>query len=201
LQKVLHSQNNGINFNTARDEYVSAWFVADEPALSRDNVFPRVGDYGVRPVFVGPAGDGVWLVNFKLPPGLSPGWQPVHVSASQSGWSNEIAIAVDMPAVCGRLRVRRACDGVNWRNGRAPLQNGRVSLWISGLPANADLNNVRVYLGPARLIPDYLQPEPDPEGYRQLNARLPRTAESGAADLVVRFGDAESDAFPFVLDD
>jgi uncharacterized protein (TIGR03437 family) len=64
---------------------------------------------------------------------------------------------------------------------------------------NADLNNSRVYLGPARLTPDYLQAEPDSSGYRQLNARLPRTIEPGSADLVVRFGDVESNAFPFVL--
>jgi hypothetical protein len=56
-----------------------------------------------------------------------------------------------------------------------------------------------VYFGPARLTPDYLQPEPDSEGYRQLNARFPRTAEPGTADLVVRFGERECPGFPFVL--
>ena len=199
LQRVLHSQNHGINFNAARDEYISAWFLSGQPALCCDIVFAQVGDYGARPMYLTQVGERAWQMNFKLPPGLCPGWQPVRVSTSESGWSNALEIALDVSTTCGALHVKGACDGAKYSFGRAELQSGWITLWVSGLPVNADLNNVRVYLGTARLTPDYLQAEPDSSGYRQVNARLPRTIEPGSADLVVRFGDVESNAFPFVL--
>jgi tRNA (mo5U34)-methyltransferase len=195
LQMALHSQNNGINFSSARDEYVSAWFLSDE-ALTRDSIFPEIGGYGVKPIYAARVGDNRWQINVKLPPGLPAGWQQMRIRTANSLFSNPIPIAIDVPVSTESLHVKSAYDSVDWKMGRVEMKNGRVTLWVSGLPSNADLNNVRVDLGPARLTLDYLQAEPDGEGYRQVNARLPRTVETGAASLVVSFGGVESNTFP-----
>ncbi|MCC6589527.1 MAG: DUF1698 domain-containing protein [Bryobacterales bacterium] len=199
LQLALHSQNNGINFSTRHDEYVSAWLLSSRHDLNRDNVYPEICGYGVRPIYVALVGENRWQINFKLPPGLPAGWQDLRVRLNDTPFSNPVALAVDVPATASNLHLKSACDGVDWTTGRVLYEHGRVTLWVSGLPANADLHNVRVYLGAARLTPDYLQPEPDREGYRQINARFPRTLEPGAADLTVCLGETGSNHFPMVV--
>ena len=202
LQLVLHSQNNGINVSAHRDDYLSAWFLTAESIVNRDTVFPDICGYGTRPIFVTPAGENRWQINFKVPPGLSPGWQPVRVRTAASRFSNAVEIAVDIPEQTAGLNVKGACDGVTWKANQVSLTTGSVAIWVNGLPRNADLHNLAIYVGPARLTPDYIAPAPDDKGFRQVNAKLPRTIEPGPGDLVLRFGGAESVPLPFtVIDD
>jgi hypothetical protein len=197
LQLLLHSQNNGINVSSRRDDYLSAWFVTDEAGFGRQDVFPEVAGYGAHPIFLMPAGERRWQINFKVPPGLEAGWQPVRVRTARSPFSNEILIPVDVPAVADSLFIRGACDGMDWNPSSVSMGHGVVSLWVRGLPANADLHNVAIYLGDARLAPEFIAAEPDDKDSRQVNARLPRTIEPGPGDLVVRIGEVESNRVPF----
>jgi hypothetical protein len=194
---ALHSHNSGINFSSRADDYVSAWLVSEREDLSRENIFPEVSGYGVKPIYASRLANSRWQVNFKMPPGLSQGWHNLSIRVADSAWSNEVRLAVDVPAHAESLHVHRACDGLNWVDGE--VTSGHLTLWVKGLPANADLHNVRIYLGPARLTPEYLQATANEEGYRQINARLPRTAEPGPCELVVRLGDTASNAFPMVV--
>ena len=199
LQLVLHSQNNGINVSAHRDDYLSAWFVTPETAIARETVFPDIRGYGTRPIFVTPAGENRWQINFKVPPGIAPGWQAVRVRTAAGGLSNPVEIAVDVPEETAGLNVKGACDGVTWKANQVGVGTGSVAIWVNGLPRNADLNNLAIYIGPARLTPDYIAPLPDDKGYRQVNAKLPRTVEPGPGDLVLRFGGVESAPLPFTV--
>jgi hypothetical protein len=133
LLAAVHAENFGVNFRSDRDDYV-ACCLEGEPAPQ-----PVVGDFGVHPTFTGPTDTGYWQVNFKLPPGLRPGWHPVRV-----GGSNAVEIAVDVPLEVSSLKIASACDGVTWEPGRISLSRGHLSLWTEGLPRNADVRNVRV---------------------------------------------------------
>jgi tRNA (mo5U34)-methyltransferase len=133
LLAAIHAESFGINFRSDRDDYV-ACCLDGEPAPR-----PTVGEFGVHPIFNGRTASGFWQVNFKLPPGLRPGWHPVRV-----GGSNAVEIAVDLPLEVETLRITSACDGLTWERDRASIGGGHLSLWVEGLPRNADVHNVRV---------------------------------------------------------
>jgi tRNA (mo5U34)-methyltransferase len=133
LLAAVHAENFGINFRSDRDDYV-ACCLEGEPAPR-----PTVAGFGSHPIFNGPTDAGYWQVNFKLPPGLPPGWHPVRV-----GGSNAVEIAVDLALDVSSLKIVSACDGVTWERGRVSLERGHLSLWAEGLPRNADVRNVRV---------------------------------------------------------
>jgi tRNA (mo5U34)-methyltransferase len=139
LLAVMHAESFGINFSSDRDDYVAC------SLDSQPDPRPTVGDFGVHPIFNGPTTGGFWQVNFKLPPGLRPGWHPVRV-----GGSNSIDVAVDVPVEASPLRIASACDGISWESDRVSLARGYLSLWVVGLPRNADVRNVRVSIDGAR---------------------------------------------------
>jgi 2-polyprenyl-3-methyl-5-hydroxy-6-metoxy-1,4-benzoquinol methylase len=97
LIRVEHNTKPAIHFDSHADEYVSAWLTCGENNLDLNRVKPDVGGYGVRPIFVGHAEDGSWQANFKLPPGLEPGWHEVTVRLDTGPASNAKRIAVDLP--------------------------------------------------------------------------------------------------------
>ncbi len=196
-ETVLDSQNNGFNFQASRDRFLSLWFISPEPDLTRETVFPEVAGYGVKPMFVQRIEGNRWQANFKLPLGLSAGWQPVRLRTARSGFSNNLRIAVNMPAAAIALHLDGVCDGVDWTKGQVLLAHGRITMFVTGLADNADLANVRVYVNDSRLTPDYLEPVRPGEpanARRQVNARFPRTLESGPSQVIVRFGGVESNA-------
>jgi tRNA (mo5U34)-methyltransferase len=137
LLAAVHAENFGINFRSDRDDYVACCVEGEPPPQ------PTVADFGVQPIFNGPSEAGYWQVNFKLPPGLRPGWHPVRV-----GQSNAVEIAVDVPLEIGALEIASVCDGVTWERGR--VSSGHLSVWVKGLPRNADVRNVRVSVDGAR---------------------------------------------------
>lgn len=199
ITAAAHSQNNGINFYSSRDEYVTCWFVTSEEDLTRDNVHPQVGDWGVQPVYVRSLGEEAWQVNFKLPPNLAPGWQPVRLRTSGSAFSEPVPIAVDVPPVANGFRVETVCDGTSWNRNEVCLGDAAyLTFWATGLSDNADFNNLRAYFGDQRLNLDYLSAQPDENGLRQVNARVPKSVEPGPNIFVVKFAGAVSD--PIAVD-
>src|SRR5581483_6869843 len=147
LIDALHHTNFGINFYSRRDEYVTCWFDWPAAELGLDDVKPEVDGYGVRPIRVLRA-DQQWQAQFRLPPGLDAGWREVRLRVGESGVSNAVAIAVDMPLGEPRLKIRGVSDGTTWKRDEIDFRHGdHLSLWIAGLPANADRNNLRVSVG------------------------------------------------------
>jgi len=183
---AFHQDNGGLNFrSSSSDDYVCCQFVADGVQLSVDSVRAEVGGFGARPVFVGKV-DGCWQANFKLPPGLSAGWHPVRLCASGAA-SNSFEIAVDLPCLAGSLEIRSLRDGVDWQPDRISLQNGFVSAWIQGLPPNADLHNVRIYVAGKRQFTTFVGPA-GADGARQVNARVMPYTPPGTQPFHVEFG-------------
>ena len=122
LVAASHNLNGGINFDSSRDELVSAWFGWKAPSsgnLSLDDVRPEVGSYGVRPIHVAPVGEDEWETNFKLPPGLTPGWHEVRIRVGESCPGSARRIAVDIPLVAGDIRIVGVGDGTTWEKSRA----------------------------------------------------------------------------------
>jgi hypothetical protein len=193
---AFHSDNFGRNFQaSSSDEYVSCTVAAAATPLSLDTVRPEVSGYGVRPVFVGRV-EGGWLVNFKLPPGLSPGWHEVRLGTADAE-SNAVAIAVDLPIQAESLKITSACNGLTWEPFRVSKDNPFVAIWVHGLPGNADRNNVRVFLAGKRQITDFVG-LPGDDGISQINATVQSSTPLGGLPLTVRFG--EGAAEPVILD-
>jgi len=198
LTGVAHGTNYGINFDSRRDEYLCCWFTTPEQALTRDNVRPEVGGYGVRPIFVGRLENAQWQANFKFPPGLEPGWHSVRLRTASSPFSNALQVAVDMPPGTTELSITRVCDGRSLQEAQIQLDKGGIiTCWLKGLPENADRNNIRARLGDHPLVVDYVS-SPDAHGLRQVNARVPSIAH-GNHSLVVSCGQAESVPIPVLV--
>src|SRR5271155_2710945 len=97
LVAASHNLSGGINFDSSRDESVSAWFRWEGRSLGFDDVRPQVDRYGVRPIHVAQTSEGKWQANFKLPPGLTPGWHEVRLRIGESHPGSAQRIAVDVP--------------------------------------------------------------------------------------------------------
>jgi tRNA (mo5U34)-methyltransferase len=191
LIAAIHNTNHGINFDTRRDDYLSAWFRSNASSLSRDDIKPEVGGYGVRPIDVIRVNDEVWQANFKLPPGLDPGWHDVRVrlGAGQPGSSQRVA--VDFPLEAGPIEITGVSDGTTWAPNRLDLSRGHtISLWVRGLPENADRYNVRVTLNGRATEVAYIEsPECNP---RQINVDVAPDTAAGSSTLDVSAGSARA---------
>jgi hypothetical protein len=174
LLAAVHAENFGINFGVERDDYVACCVEGEPPPQ------PTVGGLGAHPIFNSRTELGYWQMNFKLPPGLRPGWHPVRV-----GDSNAIEIAVDVPLDISALQIASTCDGVNWERDR--VSSGYLSLWVAGLPRNADVRNVRVLVDGARQRVTHVGTD------GQVNARL-AGVEVGTRSVHVTCGGVESPA-------
>jgi tRNA (mo5U34)-methyltransferase len=177
LVEAVHNTNFGINFDTRRDEYVSALFQFPEAFVTLDSVQPQVGEFGIRGIHVSSLDSGAWQINFKLPPGLEAGWHDVTVRVDGGPASNAKRIAVDLPANTAELKITAVADGTTWQPNSLDLREGNVLvLWIVGLPENADRANVRVFLGGQRLPVVFA-------GAGQVNAEVPDDAPSGRFEV------------------
>ncbi len=192
LLGAVNPDTYGINFSSAKDEYVTCHFSAPGVELSRETVFPEVDGYGVRPLFVGDLEDAGSLVQFKLPPGLAAGWHEVRLRTAGSHASDPLRIAVDIESSAGRLEIKGACDSVDWRPFRVSSANGFLSLWVEGLPENADIANVEVRMDGRRQFVNFVG-LPDAKGVRQVNVRVAGCA-LGVVEVALGFGKAESAA-------
>jgi tRNA (mo5U34)-methyltransferase len=176
----------GINFTARRDQYVTCWFSSERDDLSREELRFEVDGLGSPALFLQREDGPRWVANFRLPPGLEPGWRQVRLWLRGTPYSDPLRIAVDVPLQAGPLRLGGVRDGVTWRPDSVSA-GGRLSLWVAGLGENCDRSNVRVWLGEMRLAVDYVG-EPDAGGLRQVNAAVPGDCQVGEYSLRVEFG-------------
>jgi tRNA (mo5U34)-methyltransferase len=191
LAGCKHAVHFGINFRSDLDEYASAWFTCDSKNLARADVQLSIGAFHTAPVAVA-LRDGTWQVNFKIPPGLAPGWNDVRVRTTSSPWSNPSKFALDMPVEVASVAITSAADGKSWTPFEVRLsseaKNAAVlSLWIEGLPENRDHRNLHIRLGDHVLEADSFAPwelgKP-----AQVNVFLPEDVTPGTYPLTVAIG-------------
>jgi uncharacterized protein (TIGR03437 family) len=85
-----------------------------------------------------------------------------------------------MPLVVEALKIVGAADSESW----TPNQTtGKLSLWLEGLPENADRGNVKVWLGEHRAQVLWV-------GDGQVNAAVPADCPAGEYDLRLECGGA-----------
>jgi hypothetical protein len=196
LLAVANSRTFSVNFSTRKEEYISCWFRAGEAMVTRDQLRLEVGDFGVPALYVRPDEEGAWMANFRLPPGLRAGWNPVRLRLVDSAFgAATLRIAVDQPLRVERLVLKGACDGTTWNPQEVKaLDGGLISCWVTGLPENCDRTNIGVYLGQTRLRVEYVG-EPDAEGARQINAALPVDTDKGLLPCRVECGGVSTKAW------
>ena len=107
--------------------------------------------------------------------------------------SDLFQIAVDLPLTAPSLAIASVCDAVTWEAFRLSRNNAFLSVWARGLPKNADLNNVRIYLGGRRQTTTFVGTS-SADGVSQVNARLNPRTPTGVLPLILRFGETEAAA-------
>jgi tRNA (mo5U34)-methyltransferase len=191
LITVVNHADFGINFTARGDQYLTCWFNYEREDLDRTELRLDVDGLGAPALFLRREECPRWVANFRLPPGLESGWQEVRLRLAGSPFGQAARIAVDIPLHAERLMTREVCGGRSWGQDRLQAADeGMLSLWVAGLPENADRANVRVYLADTRLAVDYVSP-PDNGGFRQVNARVPNSFPPGDYPLRLTFGPAE----------
>ncbi len=199
LTGVQHTTKFGMNFDSRRDEYITAWLSLETESLALDDVYPSVSGFGVRPVTIEDRGAGAWQINFKLPPGLDPGYHEVRIATKGRRASNPRTIAVDVPVQVSRLVLLGTADGVTWTPGQLDTSVGRViSVFVTGLPDNADPTNIWITCGDAPLTILFFQ-EPVAEQPRQINAVLPEHVRPGVYPIRVQVDVTASEPLPILI--
>lgn len=196
------------NFSGNKDDYLTIWFNSQEKDLNCDNIFIQVGPYGCRPVGVRDIGGTGWQTNCKLAPGLTPGWHDVSVAVHESGWSNRLRIAIDVPrsdrrssrgAVSANIEIAGVTDGKTFELNRVRTGvESCVSVWASGVPEGAAKADVSLRLDGTDLPAVYIS-DPDKRGLKQVNAMLPPALEPGEYLIAIQVNGAESRPVPIEL--
>jgi len=196
-------------FGSANDDYVAIWFNSPRADLTAADVCPRIGPYGSHPVLVKHLGGDCWQVNCKLPPGLEPGRHAVALRTANSAWGNAVRIGVDLSASqrgkrpastadCD-IRIAIVTDGKTWeRNIVHTGMDSCISLWVSGLPDDAAMSEITVWLDGEDLPAVFLS-QPDAQGLRQINAMLPSGTPGGEYAVAAGLRDTVSEAVPVRL--
>ena len=192
LAFAIHHANFGINFNSLRDESVTCVIRTKESDLKISDIQPSVGPFGGLPLQLKRCAEGgLYEFGFRLPPGLAAGWHDVRVRVRGSRPSNAKAIAVDIPLTDVDVRFEGVQDGATWRPNELDFSQGRsLSMWLSGLPANADKGNLRVFVDELRAEVSYIE---EGTGKRQVNVQVPAQLAPGAVTLRLELGDARVD--------
>ena len=193
VRSVTNTIRLGINFRSAREEYMTWWFEYEGEPLHRDRVRLEVGGYGLPAIYVSRVDDTIWSANSRLPPGLDAAWYSARLSVKDSQWSEPLKIAVDIPEKAECLVIEVLCDGRTWTRNEVKLsvEPGVISLWVRGLGENSDLANTVVSLNGRRLKVTYVS-EPDTSHTRQVNADLPSEIAEGKYLVTVKFAGIES---------
>ncbi len=190
LFAAIHAENFGVNFRSGNDDYIQVDASGGED-WTIENLQAQVGGLGAAPVSTLRTPQGHWRANFKLPPGLASGWHEVRVRTADAAWSAPVRIAVDLPEVAEALQIEAISDAFDWRAGCFSLNHRFFSLWLHGLPENADRGNVKVELNGRRQRVDFVGPE-DAKGLRQVNVQAAENTRPGKFWLVAEFGGVRS---------
>lgn len=192
LRGVTNTRTGGMNFSVKKEDYVSCWFQTPRAAIKRTDLRLEIGPFGIPALFVKQDAADAWMANFRLPPGLRPGWNEVRLRFADTNFGAPCRIAVDMPAAPASLVLNGVCDGADWTPNVA---RGTLSCWVEGLPENADRANVFVIIG-GEPAPVVFCGEPTSEGYRQVNAIVPADCPAGESAVAVACGGVTSNSLP-----
>ena len=193
---VSNSRTPGNCFSSRKsEEYLECTFRAphDNPVVSQD-LRLEVSGLGTRAIHVQRREDGSWAASFRLPPALDPGWHPVRLRFADTGFSNELRIAVDLPVERpGQVVVKDVFDGKSWNRGEVRMADGGfVSFWVSGLPENRSALALRVLMGEIPLQITFIGPIEN-SGFCQVNAKVPPDVLKGSHDFLVNFAGVSSE--------
>jgi tRNA (mo5U34)-methyltransferase len=190
IVSIENAVSRDLEFSSAKDEYVSLWFMSDEPDLTVDHVFPEVGGFGTRPVKVQNVGPGGWHTVFKLPLGLARGWNPMRLRVRDSSFSKATLVGLDVDREQRRQRtlaaadlsgfeIDAATDGKTWENNQITMRSDAcISLWVRGLPPGQVCVRFDGYD-----LPSVYVSEPDDKGLRQVNALIPSGTGPGEVEV------------------
>ncbi len=192
---AVHARNYGINFASRREEYVSCWFTCDAGNLSRSDIMIDIGGFGAGALILHRDGRA-WQANVRLAPGLAPGPHDVRLRLPETDFGPPSSIFIDCPPDPGPISILGFCDGVTWTRGALGASHGagaHLTLWVSGLAANSDRNNVEtvssgppcktVYVGDANA-----------DGIRQINVRCEGPIAQPSIELALRQASVVSNA-------
>ena len=190
---IENSATHDHNFSATADDYLTFYFTHSDTALTCDNVYPEIGGYASRPLYVAQTGGG-WQASCKLPPGLNSGWHKAKLRVEGSRSSAPLQIGIDGPIrqseVTSNLAIIRIADGKTFESRRVRVgEDSAISVWVGGLPSHAQLADVRIRLNGTDLPSIWLAP---PEAARQINALLPAGIEPGRAAVSVVFKNSET---------
>jgi len=190
---IENSTTHDHNFSGAADDYVTLYFTCANASLNCDNVYPEIGGYGSRPLYVAQTGGG-WQASCKLPPGLAPDWHDVRLGVEGSRYSAPLQIGVDAKSwesqATSSLAITRVADGKIFESNRVRVgDDSAVSVWIAGLPADAAAEQLRIRLNGTDLPVIWLAPD---AATRQMNALLPAGLEPGPASIGAVFRNTET---------
>jgi len=154
----------------------------------------EVGIFGARAIYVQRHDDRNCTATFRLPPALDPGWYSVRLRFAETGFSNEIRIAVDVPTERpDRLAVKDLSDGMSWERGQVSMASGGfLSFWVIGLPENRSALEMRVSLGEIPLQIIWIGPT-ESTGRCQVNAKVPPDIEKGSLRFQIKFAGVSSE--------
>jgi tRNA (mo5U34)-methyltransferase len=193
---VINARTPGNSFSSRKsEEYIECVFrPPHDHAVVSEALRLEVSGLGTRAVYVQRKENGCWSASFRLPPALDPGWHTVRLRFADSGFSNELRIAVDVPAERpDQIVLKDVCDGKSWDRGQVSIAGeGFMSFWVSGLPENRSALNLRVMLGEIPLQITWIGPT-ETTGYCQINAKVPPDVARGSHDFQLRCAGVSSD--------
>jgi len=172
-----------VGVSPGADDYLSIWFRTEQKDLNCDNVFPRVGPYGSRPVHVSQTEANGWHANCKAFPGQTE--VSLHVRDSHESNAAQVGQALNLPQVA-KPKIHSVTDGKTWELSR--IHSGCISIWAADL--SDDL--VKISINGVQLPASFVSCA-DSEGLRQVNAILPTTLQLGQAQVTLISGQIESD--------
>ncbi len=203
LTGVMNNRQFGINFSSRKEEYIACWFRADRAAVAREDLRLEVGGFGVPALCVYSQGEHLWQANFRLPPGLDPGWHMLRLRFAESRFSNEWRIAVDLDVRVERLTLLSVLDGRSRTPNEVRTGEGSVvTCWVEGLAENSDRANTAVWLDGRRLRIEYMGEPVAQAGRpaaRQVNAVLPADAAPGEYRVRVECAGVATESLPVRL--
>lgn len=142
---------------------------------------------GVR-ISAGKIATFAWSHDFQLLAleGVETQYMWVTMRKRPKGWG---ALLASTPPPKG-IRIRRITNASSSEPGATPVGRfAAISIWIEGLPEEADLNHMGVWIGGRRAFCTYIGPE-ESGGLRQVNALLPTGLSTGLQTVEVRWGDS-----------
>ena len=192
---IENSTTHDHSFSSAADDYITFYFTHPGTSLTCDNVYPEIGGYGSRPLYIAQTGGG-WQASCKLPPGLDARWHKARLRVESSRYSSPLQLGIAAPTwqpnITSDLEVTRIADGKTFEDDRIRVgEDSAVSVWMAGLPADATIADLSIRLNGTDLPAIWLAPS---GASRQVNALLPAGVEPGKATLSVVFRGSETRA-------